>query len=67
MLVLFRFEAGIGVGSCFFGRWMVQSASVRTFRSSPLSKPSGTMASVVNLHVLNSGHCALSVVSGFSA
>src|ERR1700721_908649 len=45
---------------------MGQSGWVQTFRTSPLSRPSATMASVVYLHVLNSGHFAFSGVSGFS-
>ena len=45
---------------------MVQSGWVHTFLSWPLSMPSETMASVMNLHVLNSGHFAFSWVSGFS-
>ena len=40
---------------------------MQTFRNSPLSMPSETMASVVYLHVLNSGHFAFSGVSGFSS
>ena len=45
---------------------MGQSGLAQTLRSSPFSLPWVTMASVVNLHVLYSGHFAFSVVSGFS-
>jgi hypothetical protein len=55
-------ESAIDV--CFFGWWTGQVGSVQTLRSSPLSMPSATMASVVYLHVLNSGHFAFSGVSG---
>ena len=40
---------------------------MQTYLSSPLSIPSDTIASVVYLHVLNSGHFAFSGVSGFSS
>jgi hypothetical protein len=54
-------------GACFFGRCTGQAGSVQTFRSSPLSMPSETMASVVYLHVLNSRNFAFCGVSGFSS
>src|ERR1035441_4113489 len=47
-------------GVCFLGWCTGQVGSVQTFRSSPLSIPSETMASVVYLHVLSSGHFAFS-------
>jgi hypothetical protein len=54
-------------GVCFLGWCTGQVGSVQTFRSSPLSIPSDTMASVVYLQVLNSGHFAFSGVSGLSS
>src|SRR5258708_4185822 len=46
---------------------MGQSGWVQTLRISPLSMPSETMASVMYLQVLNSGHFAFSGVSGLSS
>ena len=66
-LLLLRFEACIGLRVCFLGWCTGHVGSVQTFLSSPLSTPSATMASVVYLHVLNSGRFAFSGVSGFSS
>jgi hypothetical protein len=46
--VLLRFEAASSLEDCFLGG---QSASAQTLRTSPLSMPSETMASAMNLHV----------------
>jgi site-specific recombinase XerD len=51
---------------CFLKWCTGQVGSVQTFLSSPLSMPSATMASVVYLHIVNSGRFAFSGVSGFS-
>ena len=66
-LLLLRFEAGTAFDVCFVGWCDEQVGSVQTFRISPLSMPSVTIASVVYLHALNSGHFAFSGVSGFSS
>ena len=66
-LLLLRFEFGIGLGwVASWGDGRGNRAGCKPSVVRPCRMPSATMASVVYLHVLNSGHFAFSVVSGFS-